>query len=384
MLDFWFAIVAVMESLNTPHDAYVPSYLRDHEEWAKILEKPYYRALLEDLIGWTQANADADEHEWVTDRDEVARRWVYLSENLASSAGSHSHPIYRRGSWGYDKEWEDDAMAAIDMPDEPFESRGEAGLVLARSLVFNSGVGDNGLSVAFYHSNTHPDRTEPDIVAAFTTTYDLRDMSAPTVSVLGDMTADDYALLDEASMESLGRRLEEAADEITNFGINYSWINDMTPQQRILWDESFKLREFHDLYVYGTTKNDEIWQIRHERKAEEIAKLREERPDFGKVPDEFEALPGKVRESIVGMFMYFDQMRDPFEDISIDTHTLGHMEMSEKRLRKLIDAGVLENPQTAVSLGGPLIRFDLCKPYYEAWVSRHYLPETDDEDVSED
>ncbi len=218
--------------------------------------------------------------------------------------------------------------------------------------------------------NNCEDNQQPELVAHFTHTFDIRDMAEPTDTIIGDMTVEDFKALSTQERRELIDHLFELVFKTENYGDGYGWLQP--PQKQKYLTERNQLIDYEKLVEYGTTDSSEINQILDERKANEITRLRQERPGFGKIPDDFETLPEHLKICVKSMFMYFDEMRERFNVIGIDTNSMGNLNFNDADLEGLKKAGILIDEEAITMPEGYGWSYTLAPPYYECWVSRHY------------
>ena len=319
-------------------------------------------------------HVDSREHPWASNREDVARRWQHAIEVAGTIAQQHSHPLLSHGEG-----WVDQAHTARVL--EPIDFRSieasfvENALILVHSLVlYQFEVGEQGLSVRLNTSNS-PEWSEYDIHF-----IDLRDMSEPTDTVIGNMTVEQYVALSEAErtllQDTLQQRLQR--DRFSTL-IGFAW----PPQQARYYKEMRQLESYALRAEFGTDNNEEIYTIRDQLRAHEVAQIRREQPNFGIQPDTLEALSDDDLDAICSIFEYFDQTRDPFdENPHIDEYSLGRMGYESTDMESLVTDGILIDNGLVFDISGYLQSYTLSQPYYEYWVSRHY-PDADEEEVIE-
>ena len=354
-------------------EVYISPTVEYSDLWHEALADDDLRERFNSLVRLTQKSADSTAHPWVLDDNAVAARWQHLVVAVGDAGETISHPLFRS------KDWSD--AARVEQVLGQISTRDEAGsfiekaLILTHSLISSVPIIDvSGLSVSLDTSMTIKDSKDPSLGANLARTFDLRDMGEPTLTVLGDMTLEEFQSLNETQQAELGAQLSDLWSATHNYGNGYGW--EGTPQQKRFRRERMRLQEYRNLTIYGTNVESEIQRIRHERKAAEIAQLRTERPDFGKEPDDWESLSERAKDCVHVLFDYFDEMRLPFELIDIDTYSLGQtLGFTDSDVQILRDSGVLVGGEPFLSPGGVLYSFKLAAPYYESWVSAHY-PET--------
>ena len=358
-----------MKQLPQPDHAISP-HVSDLEGWHSTLADGYLSSRFSELVEWTHDQADAESLPWVENRDDVSMRWQHGAMMIGHIASQHGHPLFSHG-----RGWTDTGRVAEVL--DPIDYRSfdasfvENALVLTHSLAVVQGeIETPGISVILNIENTKYD--DPDHVPYKhnIAVVDLRDMSEPTDTVVGDMSLDEYQSLSAAERGEVSERLRSAAGELIEHGRGYG-IN-WTPQQGKYFDERLQLNSFSMITEYGTDDNGKIEDILDRLKAHEIAQKRREQPDFGKLPDGYESLPERTQESIAGIFDYFDSMRDPFDDVRIDKYSLGRMGFEDSDLEELIKNGILVDEGESLQLSGTYLSWGLAQPYYEHWVSRQY------------
>jgi hypothetical protein len=359
-----------------PADIIVSPTVRDKEEWKEVLADDDLRTRFNELVDLTQSTLDVAEYPWVAERHDVASRWQHLINMLGVTAKSHGHPLFAHGGGWSDQERVQEVLEPVDYRsfDAGFV---ENALILTHSLAVHQGQSDNpGLSVSLNTLNNKRDNQDGELAERFTSIFDLRDMAEPTETLIGDMSLDDFKRLSEAEIEELDKKLMDLVFEAPNYGKRYGWENP--PQKERYLDERYRLIEYGKLAVYGTVDGKEIDNIHDEQKAGEIAKLRQERPDFGKLPDDFKDLPDGLKVVVETLFWYFDNHRARYDYISIDTYSFfANLDLQEADLKALEKAGILilNGDEPMPSPAGPLWDYKLSAPYYEHWVSRHYTEE---------
>ncbi len=350
-------------------------HVRFAEDWQETLKDNELAARFNDLIGFTQESVSGSDYPWIHDRKEVGMRWQHLVNLLGDAARSHSHPLFRRGQGWCDEERTAQVLEPIDY--RSFDASFiENALILTHSLAVQQKQSTSpGLSVSLNILNNMDDMKDPELVDFFTKSFDLRDLAEPTDTLIDEMTLEDFKNLTKEKREGLIDQLFEMAFKTEEYGNGYGWSRP--PQKQKYLDERSKLIEYSDLVEYGTAETSEIEQILDERKTAEIARLRQERPDFGKKPDDFESLPDNLKTCVTSMFEYFDHMRERYNVIGIDTHSMNRMGFTNGDLESLKHAGILINEEQSLMPDGYMWSYLLSQPYYECWVSRHYPVESE-------
>ncbi len=372
-----------MERTPSPEEVHLSPHLRDPEEWQEILKDNDLLHRFNELVNLTQANLDTTVYPWAADRIDVAMRWQHAVELLGNTARSYMHPLFLQKNGGG---WLDEVRVKQVLDAVPYRQRGgdevylENALILTHSLALQQQDKKRGLVTDLCVLNNIRDMQNPEVLDFFTKRFDLRDFAEPNDTVIGNMTVEEYGHLTEDERNELYNRVHRLAFS-DKFGGDYGWASP--PQMQRYLDEMDTLYNYSKIVRYGTADNDEIFKIRNERKVLEIAQLRQERPDFGKLPDDFKVLPNELKRLIQSMFMYFDSMRDRFEDLSIDTYSMGEMGYSEEDLDSLKSAGILVDEQTYMSPVGPIWSYKVSKPYYEHWVARFYPPGVEPQEVKQ-
>jgi hypothetical protein len=195
-------------------------------------------------------------------------------------------------------------------------------------------------------------------------------MAEPNDTVIGNMSLEDFKALDEGKRKELLDYLLGLVFDSKEYGSGYGWSRP--PQKQKYLAERDRLHEYATLIEFGTVDSSEIERILDERKYVEIARLRQERPDFGKIPDDFEALSKDLKVCVNSMFAYFDEMRARYQIISIDTHTMANLGLEDKDLTGLKETGILIDEKIEPMPDGYVWSYKLAPAYYECWVSRHY------------
>lgn len=346
--------------------------------WQELAGDDELMQRLHMLVDWTQAHVDPSEHPWVADRADVMFRWQHTVELTGRIARTSSHPLFSKGGGWSDKERVREVLAPIAY--RSFEaSFVENALLLTHALtITQQEIVEPGLSIRLNLTNNRSTNQNPEYADMYTTILDLRDMAEPTHSVIGAMTLEEYGQLSVEERKALRKRLFDLQFNTEDFGKKYGWSDP--PQKQRYEDERNRLDEYAQLLEFGTTDRTDINSIREQRKAAEITKLRTERPDFGKLPKEYQVLSDEAKGLVGYLFEYFDEMRDSFEEIFIDTYSLGNtLGFTEKDLDRLKAAQVLIDEKPVLFPDGYRYVYKLATAYYECWVSRHYPAEASDE-----
>jgi hypothetical protein len=359
-----------MEKQQPPADALFAPTLQYPEQWQEVYKDDDLTARFDALVGLTQGSVDVAEYPWAADESDVRHRWQHLVEYIGDAARSIGHPLFSQGLGWVDEARVADVLGTIDF--RSFDaSFVENALILTHSLMMSDqSAPSNGLTVFMNTLNNIKDCKNPELVAAFTKSYDLRDMAEPTETLIGDMTVEEFGAMDETVRDGLNEALFELVYRDHEFGNGYGWF--FTPQKDRFYAEREKLITYEKLIEFGTSDEEEIREILDQRKADEVERLRQEWPDFGKLPESFEDLSDELKRCVAAMFEYFDDMRERYEIISIDTHTMSHMDFTDALLNQLKAAGVLTDEKPIITPGGWLWLYKLAEPYYECWVARHY------------
>lgn len=324
----------------------------------------------DELVGLTQEHLSAADYPWAENRQEVGMRWQHVIETLGACATSYSHPLFsERVGWA-DKERVDKVMKPINY--RSFDASFiENALILTHSLaIMQNQSNEPGLSVDL--DINHVSNYEPEMADLWIKRIDLRDMAEPTDTVIGNMTLEEYQALSKDAIEELTTKLFDLKHGTEEFGNCFNLFTE-TPQKRRYQREIHKLDDYAKLTDYGTTDAGEIRKICDQRKAYEIAQLRDARPDFGKEPEGYHALDETTKRQVLYLFEYFDNTRDPFEGIGMDKYSLfSTLDFTEEDVSKLVDNEVLHHEKIALRSGSMLDTYRLATDYYECWVGRHY------------